>query len=202
MTPHRPSALAGASLALLGAAALVGCPPGLSDPARFQAACPPDYSVESMLRDRCAGNGCHGGAGAPAADLDLVTAGAFARMYGHPSAACGELLVSPQGPDHSLLVHKLDGSSTCGARMPLGTDPLAPTDLACVRAWVTNGADGGTVPVMDAGKDAATDAGEKVDAGAGGGGAGGGGAGGGGAGTGGAGTGGAGTGGAGTGGAG
>jgi hypothetical protein len=195
MTLLRPPALAGASLALLGAASLAGCPPGLSDPARFQTACPPGYSVESMLRDRCAGSGCHGGAGAPAADLDLVTAGAFARMYGRASAACDELLVSPQGPDHSLLVHKLDGSSPCGARMPLGTDPLAAADLACVRAWVENGADGGTVPVADAGPDAEPDAGD-VDAGTGGAGGMGG------AGTGGAGTGGAGMGGAGTGGAG
>lgn len=157
----RTFALAGAvALASLGALSLAGCPPGLEDPESFLTSCPPDYSVESMLRDRCAGSGCHGGAaGDPAAGLDLVAAGAFERMFGTPSEACGGMLVSPLGADDSLLLHKLAGTSTCGARMPLGADPLTASDLACVRAWIAEGVDGGTPPSKDAGAAAEAGAG-------------------------------------------
>lgn len=142
--------LAAAGL-LIAAAALAGCPPGLSEPERFQSECPSGYSVESMMRDKCSGSGCHSGA-APAAGLDLVSAGAFARMYGKASS-CGEALISPAGAEQSLLLQKVDGTATCGARMPLGGDPLEDTDVACVKAWITDGIDGwtGPVPIGDAG---------------------------------------------------
>ncbi|APR82425.1 Isopentenyl-diphosphate delta-isomerase [Minicystis rosea] len=158
MNLMRRSALAGAAaLAAVAVAAIVtGCPPGLDDPERFTGACPADYSVESMLRERCSGASCHGGTDNLGGGLDLASAGAFERMYGHPSGACGEMLISPEGPEKSLLFQKIDGTTTCGAKMPLGADPLSTTDLACVRAWITQGIDGGTLPNLDAGPDGDT----------------------------------------------
>jgi hypothetical protein len=145
----RTSALAAVGL-VVAAATLAGCPPGLSDPERFQSGCPSGFSVESMMRDKCSGSGCHSGS-APAAGLDLVSADAFARMYGKASS-CGEALISPAGADQSLLLQKVDGTTTCGARMPLGGDPLADSDVACVKAWITEGIDSwmGPIPSDDA----------------------------------------------------
>ncbi|MFT3774812.1 MAG: hypothetical protein QM820_56410 [Minicystis sp.] len=157
----RWSALAGAvALALAGGASLTGCPPGLDDPERFQTGCPAGYSVESMMRDRCSGSTCHGGGnGDLGGGLDLVSTGAFERMFGKTSTTCMEMLISPLGPDQSLLVHKIEGTPTCGARMPLGATPLAASDIACVREWITAGIDGGTLPTTDAGEGDAGDAG-------------------------------------------
>ena len=80
-------------------------------------------------------------------------------MFGVTSEACGGALISPRGPDDSLLLHKLTGTTTCGGRMPLGADPLAASDLACVRAWIADGVDGGTLPTQDAGSEGGSDAG-------------------------------------------
>jgi hypothetical protein len=128
-----------AAIAAIGAASLWACLPSLDDPERFQTSCPDGFSVEAMFRDRCSRAGCHASGPGAAAGLDLTSAGAFERMYEVKSAACNAPLISADGPDQSLLLQKLDGTSTCGARMPLGEDPLPESEIACVRAWIAEG---------------------------------------------------------------
>jgi hypothetical protein len=152
MTFVRSAALACTSaLMALGVASLAGCPPGLEHPERFQTGCPADFSVETLLRDRCSRASCHGAGDGAAAGLDLSSAGAFERMFGRRSDACDQLLISPDGPAQSLLVQKLDGSTTCGARMPLGDPALSDTELLCVEQWITAGIPGATLPSNDGG---------------------------------------------------
>jgi hypothetical protein len=140
----------------IGAAILLGCLPSLDDPDRFQTTCPADFSVEAMLRDTCAKATCHVAGATAAAGLDLASSDAFSRMYGVTSSMCGEEIISPLGPDHSLLVEKLAGTTTCGARMPLGGAPLSASEMACVRDWIT-GEIAASPPLPDGGTDDAGD---------------------------------------------
>jgi hypothetical protein len=168
MLAQRAALAGGLTLMALGVASLGGCPPSLDHPERFQTSCPPNFSVEATLREQCSRVGCHLPGDAGAAGLDLVSAGVFTRLFDVPSPACGGLLVSPLGPDQSLLVQKLEGTSTCGAQMPLGGTPLPASDIACVRAWITEQLVGAVPPDagFDAGEaDAGFDAGD-ADAGA------------------------------------
>lgn len=146
MKLQRATAIAAIAAAGSG---LAGCPPGLSDPDRFLNECPSGVSVEAMFRDKCAGSGCHG-ADSPAAGLDLVTDGAFARMLGAPSSACGAGEIAASGPEDSALVQKIEGASACGARMPLGGEALSPGEITCVKEWIAAGLDAG-VTAGDAG---------------------------------------------------
>ncbi|NOU27670.1 MAG: hypothetical protein HOO96_07190 [Polyangiaceae bacterium] len=46
-------------------------------------------------------------------------------------------------PTGSVMVMKLEGRQTTGARMPKGETPWAPADIATLRQWITEGAQGG-----------------------------------------------------------
>ncbi|MEO7329024.1 MAG: hypothetical protein ABI193_10625 [Minicystis sp.] len=152
MTFVRSATLAWAfGLTALGVASIAGCPPSLEHPERFQTGCPADFSVETLLRDRCSRASCHGPGEDAAAGLDLGSAGAFERMFGRRSDACDQLLISPDGAAQSLLTQKLDGTTTCGARMPLGDPALSATELLCVQQWITAGIPGAILPSADAG---------------------------------------------------
>lgn len=148
---QRPTLACALGLMALSVATLAGCPPGLEHPERFQTGCPDGFSVETLLRDKCSRASCHGAGDGAAAGLDLGSAGAFERMFGRRSDACDQLLISPDGPAQSLLVQKIDGSSTCGARMPLGDPALSDTEVLCVEQWITAGIPGATLPSGDAG---------------------------------------------------
>ncbi len=160
MTFVRSATLAASTaLMALSVASVAGCPPGLEHPARFQTGCPDDFSVETLLRDRCSRASCHGAGDDAVAGLDLASSGAFERMFGRRSEACDHFLISPEGPAQSLLFQKLDGSTTCGARMPLGDPAFSDTELRCVEQWITAGIPGATLPSNDGGPsttDAAT----------------------------------------------
>jgi len=166
MKAPRAAALAFiAALAVLAPVGLAGCPPSLEDPERFQTGCPAGFSVDALFLATCTASACHAGGPAAAGGLDLASADAFDRMYGTTAAACGGLLISPNGPDESLLFAKLAGTATCGARMPLGGTPLSASDMACVQAWITaNIAKAGPPQVGDAGGDAGSDAGSDAPA--------------------------------------
>ena len=159
----RKAALAcGAALAALGMASVVGCPPSLDDPELFQTGCPASFSVDALLRQQCALSGCHVAGPVAAAGLDLASADAFDRMFDVTSSLCSQPIISPFGADQSLLLAKLQGTATCGSRMPLGGSPLSTADIACVAAWIDDGIATATPPVPDAGTDASAplDAGE------------------------------------------
>lgn len=124
-------------LALAGA-----CAGGLDDPDRFRdggvsLTCPDGYDVEAeLLAPRCGVAGCHA-AVSPQAGLDLLTAGARARMLGSPatSSCLGAPLVDSASPEQSVLYLKVAGTQ-CGARMPSLGDPLSATEIECLRLWI------------------------------------------------------------------
>ena len=107
------------------------------------ATAPPSFAnVYSILRASCGGgmSGCHVG-NAPAmlamADVDS----AYANLVGAGSSKCeGEQRVVPGDPDASVLVGSLEGTLPCIQPMPRGRDPLAPDQIAVIRAWISAGA--------------------------------------------------------------
>ena len=48
--------------------------------------------------------------------------------------------VIPANADSSYLVMKVEGTQPCGARMPLGDQPLDTIDMQNIRNWVTENA--------------------------------------------------------------
>jgi hypothetical protein len=81
---------------------------------------------------------CHGAA-APAAGLDLVTAGAKARLLNIPSRACNSkplILAEPEVSGHFF--DKLAGAVPgCGNQMPFGAiNPLNAVEVQCLKDWI------------------------------------------------------------------
>lgn len=88
--------------------------------------------------------GCHtGGGGALPSSMNLSSAAAsFAALVNVNSVEVASLLrVSPNDPDNSYLVRKVDGvAGIVGARMPLGGAPLSSEQIAAIRSWIAAGA--------------------------------------------------------------
>ena len=103
----------------------------------------------TLLPTTCGVMYCHA-ASEPAAGLDLASPAPAGRLVGvHGSTMCrGVTLVDATHPGQSLLLVKLAASPPCGARMPLGGDPLTVPQMDCVRRWV---ADQIAASVVDAG---------------------------------------------------
>jgi len=84
--------------------------------------------------------GCHSGANAPQG-LQLTAGNSAANLINVPAPRDPtQIRVIPGNPDGSLLIQKLEGTATLGARMPLGQPPLDPSTIAVIRQWITNGA--------------------------------------------------------------
>jgi hypothetical protein len=87
---------------------------------------------------------CHTGpeSGTLPAGMDLTDADtSFAQLVGVASLQDPALArVEAGDPDTSYLVHKIEGTASQGARMPLGLDPLDEDTLAAIRQWITLGA--------------------------------------------------------------
>ena len=84
--------------------------------------------------------GCHSGANAPQG-LQLTAGNSAANLINVPAPRDPtQIRVIPGNPDGSLLIQKLQGTATLGARMPLGQPPLDPSTIAVIRLWITNGA--------------------------------------------------------------
>jgi hypothetical protein len=125
------------ALLLVTATLFVGCGGRLEHPERFTdggaGACQADTTIFAA---RCATAGCHS-ATAPAAGLDLASAGLQARLVDHPSMGCsGAMLIDSKQPDASLLLKKLAPSPPCGYQMPMGGTPLTTDEQRCVSDWV------------------------------------------------------------------
>lgn len=88
----------------------------------------------------CATAGCHAGAGAPQG-LRLDEANSFALLVGVASSEAPSILrVSPNDPDNSFLVQKLEGTASVGSQMPLNGTPLEQSTIDIIRQWITDGA--------------------------------------------------------------
>lgn len=88
----------------------------------------------------CATTGCHLGAGAPQG-LRLDDANSYGMLVGVASSEEPSLLrVAPGDPGNSYLIHKLEGSASMGARMPLNAPALEQASINVIRQWITDGA--------------------------------------------------------------
>ena len=110
------------------------------------ASCAPS-NVQQTVFTKC--TGCHG-ANAPAAGLDLASAGVATRMVGVSSTCQAKPLVVAGDPAGSFLLEKLGSSPSCGAQMPKDGTPLSAEEFNCVSDWIqglspdTGGDGGGT----------------------------------------------------------
>lgn len=83
---------------------------------------------------------CHGVIGG-SAGLSLAAPGSFANIVGVSSTQVSSLSrISPNDPDNSYLVQKIEGIAAVGGQMPLGGPPLPQESIDLVRQWVTDGA--------------------------------------------------------------
>jgi len=71
--------------------------------------------------------------------IDLTTLGTL-RKGGISS---GPEIVIPGDPDRSVIVKKLEGTYSRGARMPKDLTPLSASEIALIRRWIAEGAVGG-----------------------------------------------------------
>ena len=96
----------------------------------FQAPPPVSYhqQVAPVLALYC--HGCHGSAGglSTRSHAELMRGGNMGRV------------VKPGDPGGSLLVHFIEGRRGEAHRMPLGSRPLAPEQIAVIRRWIAEGA--------------------------------------------------------------
>jgi hypothetical protein len=139
--------------ALLAAVALVAaaCDEQLSDLAGPTPDLQPTFS--SIQREifnttdssgRLACIGCHTDQGrTPSGGLLLLEGRSYQALVGVASRfKAGATLVVPGDPDHSYMIHKLDGApDMVGSRMPRGTGPfLTSGQMQIIRRWIELGA--------------------------------------------------------------
>jgi hypothetical protein len=72
--------------------------------------------------------------------LDLQSPDVLSRLVGVKTTEGTGLLIDPADPKMSVLYTKLTSVPPFGSRMPLASTPLTDTMLACVLAWVSDGA--------------------------------------------------------------
>jgi hypothetical protein len=116
-----------------------------------------ESDVAPTLVKSCTFSPCHGSRSAAgnhglflgaksADDMVAVKTALLAKSHALPSMP----YVTPGDPEHSFLLHKLDGSlcgldaqcvgGSCGKSMPDGNDLLAETSRDAIRRWVAQGA--------------------------------------------------------------
>lgn len=83
---------------------------------------------------------CHAGGAAPQG-LRLDATNSYAMLVGTASAEVPSLKrVAPGDANNSYLIHKLEGHSAVGARMPFGGPYLDAQTIGLIRQWIDNGA--------------------------------------------------------------
>ena len=84
---------------------------------------------------------CHAGPAAPLGlRLDTV-ANSYNLLVGQNSVEVNSLLrVSPNDPDNSYLIQKLEGTAAVGGQMPLGNPALPQATIDVIRQWIIDGA--------------------------------------------------------------
>lgn len=83
---------------------------------------------------------CHAGASAPLG-LRLDKANSFTNLVGVRSVEnASTFRVNPGAPNTSYLIHKLEGTASTGAQMPLGGPPIPQATIDFVRQWISDGA--------------------------------------------------------------
>ena len=100
--------------------------------------------VQPILSNNCAFSGCHAGT-SPAQGMNLGAGQTFGNVVNVAARQLpGMNRVTPNQPDNSYLVHKIQGTHLAqgggGSRMPLGRSPLSQDEIDLIRAWVQAGA--------------------------------------------------------------
>ena len=97
--------------------------------------------VQPIFDQTCALAGCHSAASG-SASLVLAAGSALDNLVGVPSSQQpGTDRVTPEDPDNSYIVRKIEGASgISGGRMPLNRSPLSATQITTIRTWITEGA--------------------------------------------------------------
>jgi hypothetical protein len=97
--------------------------------------------VQNILVPRCATAACHAAGATPPV---LEASFAYAALVNAPSGQSALLQVEPNAPERSYLVFKLRGdAASAGGSVATVMPPdgaLAPSDLAAIEAWISNGA--------------------------------------------------------------
>ena len=100
-------------------------------------------SIQGIFTQNCAISGCHAGPNA-LLGLDLSAGQSYNNMVGVQSKEAPALqIVSPNSPDDSYLIVKLEGSARMAAGtmlMPIGRSPLNENDINNIRDWILDGA--------------------------------------------------------------
>ena len=91
--------------------------------------------ADKILTPKC--GTCHG-KNAPAAGLDLVTAGIKMRLVNIPARGCGgKTLVTAGDQVGGHFFDKLVGGvANCGGQMPFGAPPLSAEEIKCLKDWI------------------------------------------------------------------
>jgi hypothetical protein len=115
------------------------CPGELENPERFlngaDAGGGPTCNVENgTFKNVCATAGCHD-AVTKTQFLDLESPGVLGRIKAQ-QATCASVAGQPLG---TFLIAKINGTSTCGAPMPSGFDPLDAGEIRCIEAYIADG---------------------------------------------------------------
>lgn len=146
------------SISLLFSAALVlgvsslglaGCPgelnPRLLATGTGGTGGPTVCDAPAMMMSKCGQPGCHS-ASAPAAGLDLASAGVIARLLDKPSnttanPVCADntkpYLQMGTNPATGFMLDKLVNPAPCGTVMPQLPGPLNATEMQCFQEWST-----------------------------------------------------------------
>ncbi len=97
--------------------------------------------IVPVLKARCMM--CHL-TGQEPGNMKLAPKAAYATLVGVKATETALNRIEPGKPDQSYLIHKLEGTHVAaggtGERMPMGGDPLAPEQIALIRAWIEQGA--------------------------------------------------------------
>ena len=104
-----------------------------------------DTIQTQIFNQHCLSAGCHNST-AQAGNLNLTAGVSYGDLVGVTpdnvvAAAQGLLRVEPFNPANSFLLVKLTGPGLGeGGRMPQGMQPLSPTDINMIQAWIADGA--------------------------------------------------------------
>ena len=104
--------------------------------------------VEPVLNSSCAFSGCHGTTNTQPGNkpMRLTTGQSYDAIVNVTAAQATMDRIEPGQPVQSYLIHKLQGTHTTpavggsGSRMPANAGPLAPSVIAMMRQWVSEGA--------------------------------------------------------------
>ncbi len=137
----RASVFFSCGLAAITIVALATCksttatgPPGviIGDPSFAQ-------DIEGVFSNNCTATTCHGAA--RQADLILFRGQVYGNLVNISSGEVPTLFrVLPFDAEDSMVVQKLEGSQTAGARMPATGTPLNASDIQNIKNWINKGA--------------------------------------------------------------